>query len=449
MGKIATTESPHKIPIFRTSPFRPMKDIVDDVGRAFERFGDVIQVKGFPARVYCFRNPVHIEHIFYHQTVGGAKFPVILPRVKSVMRSGAYILEGGNEWKERRIPVQKGFKGEYLDRYLQYVPPLVDALIEQWEGTLSREQVVDVIPGLQSLITQVSFKQYFSIDLVGEDLELVRQQTHFIQLNFVKPWPLWLPFPGHLKFRRYAHELRQRFHAIVRARRANNIPAHDAMALLLGAGRKGTAPGWTDEQIVDEMFSIYFGAVVMATTLAWAIFLLGSYPEVQQRLRSEALKIHGGRQPRGSDLEQLPYSSMVLDETLRLYPPSWGLPRFTKERLSLDGYEIPAQSLVIPMIYHTHRHPEIWNSPLDYQPERFAGDSVEPPRPSLAFFPFGSGQRPCLGINLAPLIMRLTLSHIVGRLEFRFNQRFAGDPVADFGFEIHPADALLIRKAQQ
>ena len=441
-ASISTNVQP--IPVFKTSPFRPMKAIVGDLGRAFETLGDVIQVKGFPARVFCLRNPAHIEQLFYHPTIGGTKFPTILPRVKNVMRTGAYILKGGEDWKDRRVPVQKGFKGEYLNRYLQHVSPLVAKLLEQWEALFQQRGEVDIVPGLQSVITQINFKQYFSIDLQGDELEQVRRQTHFIELNFVTPWPLWIPLPDHFKFRQYAGELRTRFYMLLRARRAHPSEAHDALAILLNARHKETDPAWSDDEIVDEMFSIYFGASVMATTLAWALYLLGSDPEIQENLRVEANRVHNSRLPLASDLDQLPYSEMVLKETLRIYPPSWGFPRYAEDKFTFDGYEIPAHSLIIPIIYHTHRIPTLWESPNAFRPERFAATAAK--LPNLAFFPFGSGQRPCLGINLAPMVMRLTLSQIVQKLKFNFTPRFNGDPVADFGFEIHPADAVIIRK---
>lgn len=444
METTSAKNSARLIPVFRTSPFRPIKAIVDDVGQAFEQLGDVIQIKGFPVSVFCLRDPKHIETLFYHPIVGGTKFPAILPRVKRVMRTGAYILEGGDEWKDRRIPVQKGFKGEYLNRYLQPVPPLVEKMIHNWNMALDRSGAVDIVPGLQSLITQVNFKQYFSIDLDGEELESVRRQTHFVELNFVKPLPLWLPLPAHLEFDRHTRALRTRFLELVRNRRTAPQASHDALAILLNAEHKRDGKTWTDEEIVDEMFSIYFGASVMATTLAWALYLVGSHAAAQDTLRTEAQRAHANRLPLGTDLEHLPYSEMVIWETLRIYPPSWGFPRYTQEGFTFDGFEIPAKSLVIPMIYHTHRHPGLWEHPADFRPERF-GPSA-PKRPNLAFFPFGSGQRPCLGINLAPLIMRLVLSQIAAALKFSFSPRFAGDPVADFGFEIHPADAVILRK---
>ena len=355
-----------------------MKNIVDDVGQAFERLGDVIQVKGFPVRVFCLRDPKHIETLFYHPIVGGTKFPTILPRVKSVMRTGAYILEGGEEWRDRRVQVQKGFKGEYLNRYLQHVPSLVAKMTHNWNIELDRNGAVDVVPGLQSLITQVNFKQYFSIDLDDEELESVRRQTHFVELNFVKPLPLSLPLPAHLKFKRHTLALRNRFYELVRTRRMTPSASHDAMTILLGAKHKENEKPWTDDEIVDEMFSIYFGASVMATTLAWALYLLGSHSSTQENLRNEANKVHANRLPLGTDLEQLPYSEMVVRETLRIYPPSWGFPRYAREKFTFDGYEVPARSLLIPMIYHTHRHPGLWDHPSDFRPERFGPTEIYP-----------------------------------------------------------------------
>ncbi len=134
----------------------------------------------------------------------------------------------------------------------------------------------------------------------------------------------------------------------------------------------------------------------------------------------------------------------MVKEALRLFPPSWGYPRFAPEGMNIDGVQIPPRSLVIPMVYITQRDPQIWKDANAFRPERFdpeVGEKVHP----LAYFPFGSGPRTCLGAGLAPMLMQMILVQIFSRYRLQFMPRFASDPIAEFGFEIHPRDQIRVR----
>ena len=135
---------------------------------------------------------------------------------------------------------------------------------------------------------------------------------------------------------------------------------------------------------------------------------------------------------------------MVLNETLRLYPPSWGYPRHCESGMDLDGYSIPGDSLVIPMVYHSHRDPRHWSNPETFDPERFARDKAAK-IDRFVFYPFGGGARMCLGANLAPMVLQLIIVSVFQQYRLEFKPRFAGDPEAEFGFEIHPRDHICMQ----
>ncbi len=230
---------------------------------------------------------------------------------------------------------------------------------------------------------------------------------------------------------------------LIRERKANPEEKADLLSVLFEIKDAQTGQAWSDKDIVDEMFSVYFGASVMSVTLAWAFYLIASHPHVQEKLAAELNDVLNGRDPRVEDLDQLPYTNMVLQETLRLYPGSWGYPRYCDQELDIDDYRIPAGSLVIPMAYHVHRHPDHWQDLETFDPERF-NEENSASIPRFAHIPFGAGARTCLGANLAPMVIRLVIATVCQRFKLAFKPRFPADPVTRFAFEILPKDRVLM-----
>jgi cytochrome P450 len=131
---------------------------------------------------------------------------------------------------------------------------------------------------------------------------------------------------------------------------------------------------------------------------------------VERRLRQELDEVLDGRPPTVDDLPKLPYTTMVIQETLRLYPAAWMIGRMPLGDDEIGGYHIPAGSTVWMSQYVTHRHPDFWEEPNGFDPERFRD------HPPPAYFPFGAGPRVCIGNNLALLEARLVIATVLQRL---------------------------------
>lgn len=124
--------------------------------------------------------------------------------------------------------------------------------------------------------------------------------------------------------------------------------------------------------------------------------MLSQHPDAENCLHAELEQVLGGRLPTVEDLPRLPYARMVLEEALRLYPPAVGFNRKALADDEVGGYVVPANTLIWLSPYMTHRHPDFWENPNGFDPERFSPERSAG-RPHFAYFPFGGGPRQCIG----------------------------------------------------
>jgi cytochrome P450 len=226
----------------------------------------------------------------------------------------------------------------------------------------------------------------------------------------------WLPAPRTRRFRRALRAYHDIAQHIVEMRRQTMSPNPEADTDLLSRLIRAhdEEAGLTPKQLRDEIITfIGAGVETSAAALSWVWYLLAQHSEVTQRLHAEIDNRLAGRVPLPDDLAKLPYSRMILEETMRLYPPSAVLPRQANavDHLAvthLESYTIPKHAVVLMSQYVTHRHPGFWPDPERFDPERFTPERVAEQH-RFAYFPFGAGPRVCIGKPLALLEMHLTL----------------------------------------
>jgi len=171
-------------------------------------------------------------------------------------------------------------------------------------------------------------------------------------------------------------------------------------------------------QVRDEVMTIFLaGHDTTAATLTWLWLLLGANPSVEERLRRELMEVLGGRDPVPEDLEHLPYTEMVVSETLRLYPPIGRIGRRPVSALDIAGIRLERDMPVFLSPFVTQRDTRWFEEPERFRPERWAEPASE--RPKFAWFPFGAGPRSCIGEQFARTVIPLTLATVARRWRFR------------------------------
>jgi cytochrome P450 len=187
------------------------------------------------------------------------------------------------------------------------------------------------------------------------------------------------------------------------------------LSMLLEARDERTRQGMDKRQLRAETMTLIFaGHETTATALSWTWWLLGTNAEAERRLHEELDGVLGGRMPEFGDLPNLPYTRMVFQEAMRLYPPAWAISRRAIEDDEVGGYRIPAGTTVLVSPYVTHRNLRYWEDPEIFDPDRFLPERSAG-RPEFAYLPFGGGPRKCIGDYFAMTEGVLILATIAQR----------------------------------
>ena len=149
--------------------------------------------------------------------------------------------------------------------------------------------------------------------------------------------------------------------------------------------------------------------------LAWTWYLLSRHPEVARRLRSELDTVLSGRTPGADDLPQLVYTRCVVEESMRLYPPAWAVGRESYGEDEIGGCRVEPKTGIFLSPWVTHRHPEFWENPEGFDPDRMSPERARS-RPRYAYFPFGGGPRMCIGSQFALNELQLVVATIAQRV---------------------------------
>jgi cytochrome P450 len=269
-----------------------------------------------------------------------------------------------------------------------------------------------------ALALRIACRALMGIDLGGEaDLvaPAVTEALGYVEhrLSHLLAPPPAVPTPRNLRFRRAMRTLDGVvFDVIARRRASPGTDAGDLLSMLLATRDEANGSGLSDRELRDQVFTFLIaGYETTAVALSWAVALLDRHPEADRRLRDEVSKALDGRTPTFEDLPRLDYTRRVVEETLRLYPPVYGVMRDAREADEIGGYRIPARSMVALSPYVTHRHPEFWPDPEAFDPDRFTPERSAG-RPRFAWYPFLGGPHQCNGQDFA----MMEATHVIAML---------------------------------
>jgi unspecific monooxygenase len=202
-------------------------------------------------------------------------------------------------------------------------------------------------------------------------------------------------------------------YAEIRARRAQIDPTRSDVLTLLLLARDDAGEPMTDVELRDELLTLLIaGHETTATALSWALYWIHRTPEVKDKLMAELTTL--GQTPDPAEIARLPYLNAVCSETLRIYPIAFvAAPRVCMKPIEIAGYWFPAETWLTAGIYQVHWREDLYPQPEQFRPERFLERQFSP----YEYFPFGGGNRRCIGAAFAMYEMKLVLATILSDCE--------------------------------
>lgn len=328
--------------------------------------------------------------------------------------------------------MQPAFHRKRIAAMGQMMTNAATELIQRWQPAAARGQSVLVDQEMMQLTLRIAGLALFSVELSGEANSVgqaVTRGSEFFNYRSSKllPFPLWVPTRWNRQFRYARHVIDQLVYQIIAHRHHHPDEHDDLLAMLMEVRDEESGEAMADQQLRNEVVTMLTaGHETTSNTLTWTFVLLAQHPEVEERLHAELTQVLGERTPQVDDLPRLPYLRNVLEESMRLYPPAWGLARQSIEEDEVGGFPIAPGSSIVLAPYTMHRHPAFWEEPERFDPERFS-DSRSAQRPKFAYFPFGGGPRQCIGNIFALTEAQLILAQVIQHFQLRL---VPGHPIA-------------------
>jgi cytochrome P450 len=298
----------------------------------------------------------------------------------------------------------------------------IEEVFVVWDETRSSDKPFDMVLGFNQMTMRIIVKTLFGFGLTDDEINEVAEAMGFA-LDYVLTAmmtagvPDWVPVPGRARFHQSQETFDKVVYRIIDESRGKKQTDNHLLAMLLNAVDEETNEGMTDQQLHDEIATFFLaGYETNAIALSWAVEYLTYHPETLEKLRTEVDSVLGDRRPTFADLPNLPYARMAIQESMRVQPPAAWMSRIAITDDEIDGYPIPAGSMVFLMIYMYHRHPDFWLEPDKFRPERFMPEEAAD-RHNFAWLPFSAGQRICIGRDFSLMEGQLGLAMLVQRYE--------------------------------
>ncbi len=289
-----------------------------------------------------------------------------------------------------------------------------DRMLDTWTPGEKRDIHHDMMELTLEIVARTLFNTSVTEDArrIGAALEVAL--ARFVDRLSLTRFLDRLPLPKNIRFKRARQTLDTIIYGVIEQRRRTGEDAGDLLSMLLQA-QDEDGSSMSDLQLRDEVMTIFLaGHETTAVALCWTLYLLSQHPDIDRALHKELNTVLDGRTPTMEDIPSLVYTGKVIKESMRLYPPAWRVGREAITDITIGGYRIPAGAQLIMSQWLLHRDPRYWEQPERFNPERWSSD-MEKQLPRFAYFPFGGGQRRCIGDTFAIMEATLILATIAGR----------------------------------
>jgi cytochrome P450 len=378
----------------------------------------VARLRVGPASIYAVHHPDHVQRVMVENNRNYWKGPAF-NRAAFIFGRGL-VMNEGESWLHQRRLMSPAFSHARVAGLVPIMADVVRRKGDSWDTAARSGRPVEMVHEMMTITLEVIARTMFSTGVSDDDVRRMADAfgvvLKHISLRFATFWlPERIPLPGAARARAAVARLEEIVRRVAAERRASGERPDDLLSMLLDARDAATGEPMGDRQLRDEVLTIMFGGYeATADSLAWTWHLLSRHPEADARFREEVDAVMAGDAPTAEELGRMDYTRRLIMESMRLYPPFWWNLRAAREDDVVGGATIPAGATVLLVTYATHRHPDFWDDPDRFDPDRFLPEAVAA-RHRHAYVPFGAGQRACIGRHLAMLETPLVLAMLARR----------------------------------
>ncbi|MBH5337777.1 cytochrome P450 [Streptomyces pactum] len=349
-----------------------------------------------------------------------------------------------DNWMQRRRALQPMYSRSSLARMRQKMATVIAERTDRW----ARRERMELRVHEEMLAVALDSVSVSMFSRYGDTVaDIITPKTASFLLDFVErrlrgPFslPVGVPVRRHREFTATLDNLDRLVYRLIDERRRSAERHDDLLDLLLAARAGDAAVPLTDREVRDEVLTTFLAAYeTTASALTWILYLLACYPEVQARVREEVRAAasagpegaSSAAGPEGGASGQRPgrgstFLECVINESMRLFPPSPTIPRQAKKDALIGSHTAPRGAMVMLNVAAIHRDPDVWERPDEFLPERFAGGTPG----KGTYLPFGAGAHMCIGKGFAMMEMSLLVENVVRKFEISLRDAAGPDPVA-------------------
>jgi len=400
------TAPSRRVPPGPPEKYRTSEDLLQWMDRQFKLFGDTYKASVFGVDVYATRDVGFTQYVLVENWQNYVKGQWI-GRVALLLGKGLMVSKG-DLWKRQRKMIQPAFNPDSVATATELISDVNDRLLSKWQLAASRNESVNVTRDVSGMSLEIVLRFLF-----GEDYE--RVASHF---DLLSADPARNP-----QFASSFRALGRIILDVIEQRRRASVKCGGILDVLMQARDPHTGNSMPDAQLIDEVLTlIVAGHETTASTLNLCWYLISQHPRVEEELSHEVHSLQALTNPiEFGDLPKFAYTRQILDETMRLYPAGWLLPRKALHDDHLGEYFVPAGTEIYISPYFIQRHPALWENPDAFNPDRFSPE-ISRDRHRLATIPFSVGPRNCIGALFTRVEMQIHLMTIASRLRLRYTQ---------------------------
>jgi cytochrome P450 len=448
------TKTTREVPILKGLPFIGnipdfRKDTVEAIYNGWKRAGDVFNIKVGPRTIRVISDPKLAQDVLIGQKQIFQRPRMVKGGTILTYLLGTSILTiDGDLWLSKRRMMQPIF---HKQRIQAMGDQMVDAgaqMLKRWESRPA-DAPMNLSEEMKMVTLDIINRTMFSVDVLPDidrvgsmmdvSLHYVADRTRSM-VQIPESWPT----PANLRFKQSRAILDEYLYKIIRERRNSGQHPGDLLDMLLAARDEETGEGMNDEQVRNEVATIYgAGHETTAVALTWAWYALNQNPDVLKKLQDEIDTVLQGRAPTIRDLPKLPYTLAVFEETMRAFPPVPLTVRIAYEDTQVGEYAFLKGTFTMIAIYNIHNHPEYWEAPGLFMPERFLPENKSKLN-RLAYMPFLTGPHLCIGNNFALMEGPLLLAMMAQRYDLKL---VPGQEIArDVAITMRPKYGLQVQR---